>query len=32
MNSLALKVQAGLGRDPCGGEIGCFCGRKADTV
>ena len=32
MNSLALKVQAGLGRDPCGGEIYCFRGRKADTV
>lgn len=32
MNSLALKVQAGLGRDPCGGEVFCFRGRKADTV
>lgn len=32
MSSLALKVQAGLGRDPCGGEISCFRGRKADTV
>ena len=32
MNSLALKNQAGLGRDPCGGEIYCFRGRKADTV
>lgn len=32
MNSLALKVQQGLGRDPHGGEIFCFRGRKADTV
>lgn len=32
MNSLALKVQEGLGRDPCGGEIFCFRGRKADMV
>lgn len=28
MNSLALKVQQGLGRDPHGGEIFCFRGRK----
>ena len=32
MNSLALKVQQGLGRDPHGGEIFCFRGRKAATV
>ena len=32
MNGLALKVQAGLGRDPQGGEIFCLRGRKADTV
>ena len=32
MNSLALKVQQGLGRDPQGGEIFCFRGRKADMV
>jgi succinate-semialdehyde dehydrogenase / glutarate-semialdehyde dehydrogenase len=30
MNSLALKVQQGLGRDPHGGEIFCFRGRKGD--
>lgn len=28
MNSLALKVQQGLGRDPHGGEVFCFRGRK----
>ena len=32
MNSLALKVQEGLGRDPHSGEIFCFRGRKADVV
>lgn len=32
MNSLALKIQQGLGRDPHGGEIFCFRGRKADVV
>lgn len=32
MNSLALKVQQGLGRDPQSGEIFCFRGRKADMV
>ncbi|WP_420024461.1 IS66 family insertion sequence element accessory protein TnpB (plasmid) [Cereibacter azotoformans] len=32
MNSLALKIQQGLGRDPHGGEIFCFRGRKADMV
>jgi len=32
MNSLSLKVHAGLGRDPCGGEIFCFRGRKADMA
>lgn len=32
MNSLALKMQADLGRDPFGGELFCFRGRKADQV
>lgn len=32
MNTLALLVQEGLGRDPHAGEIFCFCGRKADMV
>lgn len=32
MNSRALKVQQGLGRDPRGGEIFCFWGRKGDHV
>ena len=32
MNSLALKVQQGLGRDPQGGEIFCFRGRKGGLV
>jgi len=32
MNSLALKVQQGLGRDPQGGEIFCFRGRKGDLI
>ena len=32
MNSLALKVQQGLGRDPHGGEIFCFRGRKGDPL
>lgn len=32
MNSLALKVQQGLGRDPHGGEIFCFRGRKDDLI
>jgi transposase len=32
MNSLALKVQEGLGRDPHGGEIFCFRGRRGDLV
>jgi transposase len=32
MNSLALKVQQGLGRDPHGGEIFCFRGRQGDHV
>lgn len=31
MNSLALKVQKGLGRDPHG-EIFCFRGRRGDLV
>jgi len=32
MNTLALAVQQGLGRDPHGGEIFCFHGRKGDLV
>jgi transposase len=32
MNSLALKVQQGLGRNPHGGEIFCFRGRRGDHV
>jgi transposase len=32
MYSLALKVQQGLGRDPHGGEIFCFRGRKGDLI
>lgn len=32
MNSLALKVQQGLGRDPDGGEVFCFRGRKSDLI
>ncbi|WP_338012922.1 IS66 family insertion sequence element accessory protein TnpB [Pararhizobium polonicum] len=32
MNSLALKVQEGLGRDPHGGEVFCFRGRKGDLI
>ncbi|WP_425350149.1 IS66 family insertion sequence element accessory protein TnpB [Rhizobium esperanzae] len=32
MNSLALKVQEGLGRDPYGGEVFCFRGRKGDLI
>lgn len=32
MNSLALKIQQGLGRDPLGGEIYCFRGRRGDLV
>lgn len=32
MNTLALLVQEGLGRDPHAGEIFCFRGRKADMV
>lgn len=32
MNSLALKVQEGLGRDPHAGEIFCFRGRRGDLV
>jgi hypothetical protein len=30
MNSLALQVQQGLGRDPHGGEVFCFRGRKGN--
>jgi len=30
MNTLALQVQEGLGRDPQAGEIFCFRGRKPD--
>lgn len=32
MNTLALTVQQGLGRDPHAGEIFCFRGRKSDLV
>jgi transposase len=32
MNSLALRIQQGLGRDPHGGEIFCFRGRRGDLV
>ncbi|MFD1883570.1 IS66 family insertion sequence element accessory protein TnpB [Paracoccus pacificus] len=32
INTLALLVQEGLGRDPHAGEIFCFRGRKADMV
>ena len=32
MNTLALMVQQGLGRDPHAGEIFCFRGRKGDLV
>ena len=32
MNTLALQVQEGLGRDPHGGEIFCFRGRRGDLV
>lgn len=32
MNSLALKIQQGLGRDPHGGELVCFRGRRGDLV
>lgn len=32
MNTLALQVQEGLGRDPHAGEIFCFRGRKGNLV
>jgi len=32
MNTLALQVQQGLGRDPHVGEIFCFRGRRGDLV
>ncbi|SFQ79218.1 IS66 family insertion sequence element accessory protein TnpB [Donghicola eburneus] len=32
MNTLSLKIQQGLGRDPHGGEIFCFRGRKGDLI
>lgn len=32
MNTLALTVQQGLGRDPYAGEIFCFRGRKGGLV
>ncbi|NKX75384.1 IS66 family insertion sequence element accessory protein TnpB [Rhodobacteraceae bacterium R_SAG3] len=32
MNTLALQVQKGIGRDPHSGEIFCFRGRKGDLV
>ncbi|CAO3356221.1 IS66 family insertion sequence element accessory protein TnpB [Azospirillum palustre] len=32
MNSLALKVQEGLGRDPHAGDLYVFRGRRGDLV
>ena len=32
MNSLALKIQEGSGRDPHGGEVFCFRGRRGDLI
>ena len=32
MNTLAVAVQQGLGRDPHAGEIFCFRGRRGDLV
>ena len=32
MNGLALQVQQALGRDPHGGDLYIFRGRKADLV
>jgi transposase len=32
MNTLALQVQEGLGRDPHAGEIFCFRGRRGNLV
>ena len=32
MNSLALQVQEGLGRDPCGGDLFVFRGKRGDTI
>ena len=32
MNTLALQVQQGLGRDPHAGEVFCFRGRRGDLV
>ena len=32
MNSLAIAVQEGLGRDPHAGEVFCFRGRRGDLV
>jgi len=32
MNTLALQVQEGLGRDPHAGEIFCFRGHRGDLV
>lgn len=32
MNTLALQVQEGLGRDPCAGELFWFRGRRGDLV
>ena len=32
MNTLAVAVQQGLGRDPHAGEIFCFRGRRGDRV
>lgn len=32
MNTLALQVQEGLGRDPHGGDLFVFRGRRGDRV
>ena len=32
MNSLALMVQQGLGRDPHGGELFCFRGGRGSLI
>lgn len=32
MNSLALQVQQALGRDPHGGDLYVFCGKRGDLL
>jgi len=32
MNSLALQVQEAMGRDPHGGDLYCFRGRRGDLL